>query len=109
MTTDLIIEKMDTSEMAYTNGMLTVHFKALYMLDAYYSYAYYLYYNDELVERQWYQEVGKEQITINYKPIRSGAYKFRLFLKKDDTVIINKLTNMLNVDVANKKNGDNNA
>ncbi|WP_430534609.1 accessory Sec system protein Asp2 [Listeria rocourtiae] len=103
MTSDIIIEKLDTSRLAYTAGKLVVNFKALYMLEATYTYAYYIYYNDQIIERQWYQPIDKQQVTVSYQPIRSGAYKIRLFLKKDDTLIINKMTNMLNVDVANQQ------
>lgn len=103
MISDIIIEKLDTSHLAYMNGKLVVNFKALFMLKASYTYAYYIYYNDQIIERQWYQPIDKQQVTVNYQPIRSGAYKIRLFLKKDDMVIINKLTNMLNVDVTNQQ------
>ncbi|MBC1357011.1 accessory Sec system protein Asp2 [Listeria booriae] len=103
MTSDLIIEKMMVTPLVYHEGVLTVRFKALYLLEAAYTYAYYIYHNDTLIESNWYEPIGKEEVSINYKPLHSGTYKFRLFLKKDDQVIINKVTNMLNVDVANKQ------
>lgn len=82
MTSDLIIEKMTATPLVYHEGTLTVRFKALYLLEATYTYAYYIYYNDTLIESNWYEPIGKEEVSIDYKPLHSGTYKLRLFLKK---------------------------
>lgn len=103
MTSDLIIEKMTTTALTYHEGMLTLRFKALYLLDASYSYAIYIYHNDTVIERKWYQPIGKEEVSVDYRPMYSGSYKIRLFLKKEDRVIINKVSNRLHVDVYNKQ------
>ncbi|MBC1801841.1 accessory Sec system protein Asp2 [Listeria booriae] len=103
MKTDVIIEKLATTDLGYHDGIVSVRFKALYLLEATYEYAYYIYHDGNIIERQWYEPIGKKQITVNYQPIRSGAYKIRLFLKKNGHIIINKLTNTLNIDATNKQ------
>ncbi|WP_099224797.1 accessory Sec system protein Asp2 [Listeria costaricensis] len=100
---DIVIEKLIASELAYHEGKLTLVFKALYLLEATYEYAFYIYQDDHVIEREWYQPLSKKQTAIEYWPIRSGAYKVRLFLKKNGEVIANKVSNILNVDIVNNQ------
>lgn len=67
-----------------------------------YDFAYYVYQDERIIERIWYKEASKcEEILI--KPIYSGAYKIRLFIRENKKIIFNEISSTLWIDTLHEK------
>ncbi len=91
------------SELKYEQDELRLTFKMKKReLGKNYEYAYYIYQDGQVIERIWYADF-EQQEQLTFKPIYSGGYQVRLFIRENETVIFNQLSNILWIDTLHKK------
>ncbi len=89
-------------ELNYQQGKLQLAFETTQKTKKYYEFAYYIYQDGQVIDRVWY-ETFKRQGKLTFKPIYSGSYQVRLFVRENGTVVFNQLSNVLWIDVLHKK------
>lgn len=82
----------------YQNNLIHLAFETPRNSLHQYEYAYYLYQEGHIIDRCWYQRSQGEMI-IKVRPIYSGTYQIRLFIRKDGEIVLNQLSNLLPIDI----------
>lgn len=89
-------------DISYNNGKVILSFQLEQCEESRCEYAYYLYQDECVIQRIWYSEC-KKTTEVSFQPTYNGTYKFRLFVRKNNVIIFNELTNSLSIDSYNKK------
>ncbi|MBC1228259.1 hypothetical protein [Listeria booriae] len=66
------------------------------------EFAYYLYQDNQLIEKRWYEPASKKN-EIQFRPLFSGAYKIRLFVRQGEEVVFAQVSNELYIDCVAEK------
>lgn len=94
--------KIKLNELTYENEELKLSFEFKLPHSLEYEYAYYLYQDNKIVKRVWYQTSSVKYYQLKENIVFSGTYQIRLFIKYNKEIIFNELTNPISVNI-NKK------
>ncbi|MEN2667694.1 hypothetical protein [Listeria aquatica] len=94
--------KVKMGELEFKRNKLFMTFDIKKSFGKSYEYAYYIYQDDQITERIWYQE-AQANMRFSVMPIYSGSYQIRLFIKENGEIIFNELSNLLWIDAIHKK------
>lgn len=92
------IRKKMKADIKYQNNLIHLAFETPKNSLHQYEYAYYLYQDGSIIDRCWYQR-SQGEMTIEVRPIYSGTYQIRLFIRKDGEIVLNQLSNRLPIDL----------
>ncbi|MBA3925422.1 hypothetical protein [Listeria rustica] len=93
--------KIEMNDLVYKNQTIQLPFSTKGSLWGC-EFAYYIYQNGHIIKKQWYEELTQES-SVLFRPIYSGTYQIRLFIRKEQNLFFKELSTKLHLDLRNDK------
>ncbi|EUJ18539.1 hypothetical protein PGRAN_15787 [Listeria grandensis FSL F6-0971] len=93
------MEILQIEDVSFDNQKMNVCFSVDSKDIPLYEYAYYVYYNEAIIERHGYSPIKTKNTCFSFEPIESGSYSFRIFIRLNGKLIAHQISPPIHLDL----------